>query len=129
MPVGYLPQRLDVLDDDALGARQRRAARPGADVERDPGAGWRGSCSGARRSTGRPARCRAASGSGRRLAALLLADPAPQLLLLDEPTNNLDLARTTRWSSALAAYRGALVVASHDVAFLEDIEVVRIVHL
>ena len=27
------------------------------------------------------------------LAALLLAQPTPQLLLLDEPTNNLDLAR------------------------------------
>ena len=27
VPVGYLPQRLDVLDDDAVGGRQRRAVR------------------------------------------------------------------------------------------------------
>ena len=41
------------------------------------------------------------------LAALLLAEPAPQLLLLDEPTNNLDMASVRQLSQALEGYRGA----------------------
>jgi ATPase subunit of ABC transporter with duplicated ATPase domains len=54
------------------------------------------------------------------LAALLLAQPAPQLLLLDEPTNNLDMASVRQLSQALASYRGAIVIASHDVPFLRS---------
>jgi ATPase subunit of ABC transporter with duplicated ATPase domains len=59
------------------------------------------------------------------LAALLLAEPAPQLLLLDEPTNNLDLASVAELTDALAAYRGALIVASHDQPFLAGLELTR----
>jgi ATPase subunit of ABC transporter with duplicated ATPase domains len=52
---------------------------------------------------------------------VLFADPAPQLLLLDEPTNNLDLASTGHLVAALGAYRGALVVVSHDQRFLDEL--------
>jgi ATPase subunit of ABC transporter with duplicated ATPase domains len=56
---------------------------------------------------------------------VLLADPQPQLLLLDEPTNNLDLDSVGQLTDALAGYRGALIVASHDRRFLHDIGVQR----
>ena len=45
----------------------------------------------------------------------------PDVLLLDEPTNNLDLASTAQLAQALAGYRGALLVASHDLPFLQAI--------
>ncbi|MFY9919388.1 MAG: ABC-F family ATP-binding cassette domain-containing protein [Mycobacterium sp.] len=63
------------------------------------------------------------------LACVLYAEPAPQLLLLDEPTNNLDLVSVGQLESALNAYRGAIVVVSHDSRFLEDIRVDRTLRL
>ena len=59
------------------------------------------------------------------LATLLLAEPAPQLLLLDEPTNNLDMASVRQLTGALAAYPGALLIASHDAEFLRDLGITR----
>ncbi|MEW1892809.1 MULTISPECIES: ribosomal protection-like ABC-F family protein [unclassified Streptomyces] len=59
------------------------------------------------------------------LACVLCAEPAPQLLLLDEPTNNLDLVSAGQLESALASYRGAFVVVSHDERFLERTGVTR----
>ncbi len=50
------------------------------------------------------------------LARVLIAEP--DVLLLDEPTNHLDI-RAIEWlESRLADWRGALVVVSHDRAFL-----------
>ncbi|NTU90136.1 MAG: ABC-F family ATP-binding cassette domain-containing protein, partial [Actinobacteria bacterium] len=51
------------------------------------------------------------------LAKLLLRQP--DILLLDEPTNHLDL-ESVRWlESFLRAYDGAVVVISHDRAFID----------
>ena len=53
------------------------------------------------------------------LAVVLYADPPPPLLLLDEPSNHLDLPSVQALEAMLRGYRGALLVVSHDDAFLE----------
>ena len=63
------------------------------------------------------------------VAALLLGDPPPQLLILDEPTNSLDLDSVAQLTAALRAYRGALLVASHDQPFLAEIGLTGVLDL
>ncbi|WP_042431765.1 ABC-F family ATP-binding cassette domain-containing protein [Streptacidiphilus anmyonensis] len=128
VPLRYLPQRLDLLDEEAsivanaarfapqasenaLRARLARFLFRGARAEQPVG-----TLSGGER-------FRAT------LAALLLAEPAPQLLLLDEPTNNLDLAGVRQLTTALSGYRGALIVVSHDQRFLAELGIDREVRL
>lgn len=124
VPARLLPQRIDVLDDtlsivdnvrevapslsdNEIRARLARFLFRGKTADRDVA-----SLSGGER-------FRAA------LATLLLTEPTPKLLLLDEPTNNLDLASVRRLTEALRAYRGVLVVASHDRPFLADLGITR----
>ncbi|NGN91157.1 ABC-F family ATP-binding cassette domain-containing protein [Nocardioides sp. KC13] len=60
------------------------------------------------------------SGGERARLALAVALAAnAELLLLDEPTNDLDSAALAWLEDRLAAHRGAMVVVTHDRAFLE----------
>ena len=126
--VGFLPQRLDGLDEAASAIANVRAVSPGSadGTIRNQLARLllRGDAA------DRPVRT--LSGGERfrvSLARLLLADPPAQLLVLDEPTNNLDLASVEQLAEALDAYRGALLVVSHDFPFLQRIAVDTILEL
>ena len=63
------------------------------------------------------------------IACLLASDAPPTLLALDEPTNNLDLDSMEQLESALLNFEGALVVVSHDEAFLDAIGIERVIDL
>jgi ATPase subunit of ABC transporter with duplicated ATPase domains len=53
------------------------------------------------------------------LAGVLLDQP--DVLLLDEPTNHLDVSGLEWLASFLRGYAGAVLIASHDRAFLDDV--------
>ena len=62
------------------------------------------------------------------LACVLGAAP-PWLLCLDEPTNHLDISSLEAVETGLKAFDGALIVVSHDEAFLDAIGITRRVSL
>ncbi|GGY08272.1 ABC-F family ATP-binding cassette domain-containing protein [Streptomyces djakartensis] len=124
VPLRFLPQRLDVLDGERSVAENVARFAPGATDNRIRARLARFLFRGAR------ADQKAATLSGGErfraaLAALMLAEPAPQLLMLDEPTNNLDMASVRQLTTALESYEGALIVASHDLPFLESVGIRR----
>jgi ATPase subunit of ABC transporter with duplicated ATPase domains len=63
------------------------------------------------------------------LACVLGGTAPPALLILDEPTNHLDIDSIEAVEAGLRAYDGALLVVSHDEAFLEAIGITRRVTL
>ncbi len=124
VPLGYLPQRLDVLDGSMTVVDNVLSRAPGVTPHE------------ARQLLGqfqfRGAAADATAGTmsgGERfrasLATVLLARPEPQLLVLDEPTNNLDFESQAQLVQALEHYQGALLVVSHDEAFIEAVEPTR----
>ncbi|MYS46041.1 ATP-binding cassette domain-containing protein [Streptomyces sp. SID5998] len=124
VPLRFLPQRLDVLDDELSVVENVARFAPDATANRVRARLARFLFRGARADQ----KAGTLSGGERfraALAALMLAEPAPQLLLLDEPTNNLDMASVRRLTSALESYEGALIVAGHDLPFLRSIGITR----
>ncbi|MFE4914004.1 ABC-F family ATP-binding cassette domain-containing protein [Streptomyces sp. NPDC056652] len=124
VPLRFLPQRLDVLDDELSVVANVARMAPGVTDNHIRSQLARFLFKGARAE--QPVGT--LSGGERfraTLAAMMLAAPAPQLLMLDEPTNNLDTASVRQLTSALASYEGALLIAGHDLPFLEAAGITR----
>jgi ATPase subunit of ABC transporter with duplicated ATPase domains len=124
VPLRYLPQRLDLLDESLTLAQNVSRLAPQATDNRIRAQLARFLFKGARAD-----QVVGTLSGGERfratLAAVMLAEPAPQLLMLDEPTNNLDMASVRQLTAALRSYEGALIVAGHDVPFLRSIGATR----
>ncbi len=60
-------------------------------------------------------------GEARRAALVRTLAPEPDILMLDEPTNHLDLPAIEWLEKELNAFRGALVLISHDRMFLSQL--------
>ena len=67
-------------------------------------------------------------GTRKRVALARALVAAPELLLLDEPTNHLDVDAIEWLQGLLRDWRGALVLVSHDRAFIDAVAT-RIVEL
>lgn len=122
--VAYLPQRLTVLDDELSVVDNVRRGAPSASPNEIRAGLARFLIRGDR------AEQRAGELSGGErfrasLARLLLVERAPQLFVLDEPTNDLDLSSVAALTDALRAFRGAVLVAGHDLTFLREIGINR----
>ena len=118
---GYLRQRLDGLDENATmleNVQEAAPTAPAGDIRNQLARFLlRGD------SVNRPVHT--LSGGERfrvSLARLLFADPPAQVLILDEPTNNLDIRSVDQLVEALTTYRGAVILVSHDDAFLSRLD-------
>lgn len=65
------------------------------------------------------------AGELRRLLLAVLVNGGSRILLLDEPTNYLDFDALDVVEEALRAYRGTLVIVTHDEYFAERVGVTR----
>lgn len=60
---------------------------------------------------------------------LMIGNNTPDLFILDEPTNNLDIASIHIITDTIRQYKGTVIVISHDMYFLKEINVTRNIEL
>ena len=64
----------------------------------------------------------------RAVLALLMAN-GTNCLVLDEPTNHLDLPAIEQLEVALEAFRGTVLLVTHDRSLLDTVRLSRTIHL
>jgi cobalt/nickel transport system ATP-binding protein len=69
---------------------------------------------------------RLSEGEKRLVSLASILSMEPEVLLLDEPTNGLDAAAHARIAALLPSLPQAMLIASHDVAFLDQVTTRRI---
>ncbi len=60
-------------------------------------------------------------GERRRLHLLMVLIKNPNFLILDEPTNDLDLLTLTKLEEFLLAFKGCVIIVSHDRYFMDKL--------
>ncbi len=58
---------------------------------------------------------------------LMISNQAPDLFILDEPTNNLDIQSIEIITSMVRAYRGTILLISHDAYFIRELGIHQII--
>lgn len=128
VPFALLDQRVDLLDDAVSILDNFRRLNPGSDDNACRAALARFMF----RADAALQTVSALSGGQRLragLACVIGGATPPPLLILDEPTNHLDIDAIEAVEAGLRAYDGALIVVSHDAAFLEAIGITRSITL
>jgi len=72
---------------------------------------------------------RLSPGERARVHVAAIVGGGAELILLDEPTNHLDFDTLEVIEAALRAYRGTLVIATHDRALLDAVDCDRVVEV
>ena len=124
--IGYFAQEHEILDGERTVLENMKSAAPdlddtrvrtilgsflfsGDDVEKPAGV--------------------LSGGEKTRLSLATLVASSANILLLDEPTNNLDPASRKEILNALKAYKGAIVMVSHDEGAVEALNPERVLLL
>lgn len=58
---------------------------------------------------------------------LMISNQTPDLFILDEPTNNLDIQSIEIITSMVRAYRGTILLISHDAYFIRELGIHQII--
>jgi ATPase subunit of ABC transporter with duplicated ATPase domains len=126
LKLGYYAQEHENLDIAATVLENMMAAS--ADLDETAARNVLGSFLFTGDDAGKPARV-LSGGEKTRLSLAMLVVSAANVLLLDEPTNNLDPASRAEVLAAIDAYRGAIVLVTHDEGAVEALNPERVLVL